>query len=82
MSSRLWEEASADLDINERPELLNVLVESLCLPPASFSQVSILIHNTNVMKTLPMPDKMHHLHPNPQAERKIISLLPIRDNCT
>ena len=58
----VWRDDPIYLNINGRLELLNVLVERLCLPPASPCQVGILIDNTNVMEALSMPDKVHNLY--------------------
>ena len=54
--------ANAHLHIDGGLELLDVLVERLCLSPASLCQVCVLVHNANVVEALSMPDEVDNLH--------------------
>ena len=54
--------ADAHLHINGGLELLDVLVERLCLSPASLCQVCVLVHYANVVEALSMPDEVDNLH--------------------
>ena len=54
--------ADAHLHIDGGLELLNVLIERLCLSPAGLCQVCVLVHDADVVEALPMPDKVDDLH--------------------
>lgn len=51
-----------------------MLVERLCLSPASLCQVCVLVHDANVMKSLSMPDEMDNLHTHSSPLSLLVSI--------